>query len=61
LLPVTPSKLSNPHAIVQSSLKPCYVALFRSATIERPVALASRGRNYRAAKQKGEKKKSGRS
>jgi hypothetical protein len=29
--------------------------------IERPVALAARGRNYRAAKQEGEKKKSGRS
>src|SRR3979411_1084417 len=55
------AKLSNPHAIVQSLLKPCYVALFHSTTIERPVALAARGRNYRAATQEGEKKKSGRS
>ena len=61
LLPATPSKLSNPHAIVQSLLKPCYVALFHAGTIGRPVALAARGRNYRAAKQEGEKKKSGRS
>ena len=34
---------------------------FHSATIERPVALAARGTNYRTAKQEGEKKKSGRS
>src|ERR1700736_6994478 len=52
---------SNPHAIVQLLLKPCYVARFHGATIARPVALAARGRNYRAAKQEGEKKKSGRS
>src|SRR6266404_1994451 len=41
--------------------KPCYVALFHEPTIERPVALAAGGRNYRAAKQEGEQKKSGRS
>src|ERR1700720_1527096 len=42
-------------------LEPCDVALFHLATIERPVAPAARGRNYRTAKQEGEKKKSGRS
>src|ERR1700720_2487256 len=47
--------------MVQSLFKPCYVALFHSATIEHPVALATRGRNYRTAKQESEKKKSGRS
>src|SRR6266403_500855 len=60
-LPATPSKLSNPHAMLQLLPKPCYIALFHEATIEPPVALAARGRNYRAAKQEGEKKKSGRS
>src|SRR6266853_4019269 len=60
-LPATPSKLSNPHAMLQLLPKPCYIALFHEPTIERPVALAARGRNYRTAKQEGEKKKSGRS
>src|ERR1700674_715732 len=43
----------------QSLLKPCYVALFHSATSGRLVALAARGRNYRAAKQESEKRKAG--
>jgi hypothetical protein len=44
------SKLSNPHAIVQLLLKPCYDALFFATTVESPVALSTGGRNYRPAR-----------
>jgi hypothetical protein len=58
--PDDPSKPSNPHAIVQSLLKPCYDALFSATTIERPVALTA-AVEITAPQNRKVKKESGRS